>query len=313
MKPSFTIYALAGTPGTGDPSEARIRQSLYPKSPIQWDSEKMAFLEIVGPLEFSDYIDIREKVDRIRENKRFSQVLLYMNSPGGVAAGAPETAAAINRLNLEKPVLCVAEGYCASAGYMLASQCSELIVSPTCTVGSVGVISVLVDSTEMFKRLGLRVIPVATGPDKTVGLEGVPIDDAAVATMLELVNQLQRQFILTLKESPFLNSDKIVAMASRAGVWLGEEAVKNGFATGLGTFEEVRRRVDRQQADAARAEIETLKGEEAAGKYCDLVAELAGGSFYRASREHHVAIATQFPKLAAAAQREDPEIVEAMS
>mgnify|MGYP002623032330 CR=1 FL=1 len=313
MKPEFTIYALHGLPTNFESPEARaaMRAALFPRpASIDWKSDRMANMSIVGPLEFSDYAMIRAKAEAIRLNPRVEQVLMYLNCPGGVAPGGPETAAALAKLNKAKPILCVAEGYCASAGYQLAAMATELIVSPTCLVGSVGTRSVLIDDSKMMEQLGVRVIPIVTGKDKAVGLEGVPVDDHAVQVITDLVNSYQRQFILSLKQSTFLDADKIVALAENASVWLGDEAVKQGFATRVGSFEQIVAELRDQESIAetrkaisAKQAIEKLKGEAAEDKYLELIG-------YGASVEDRQRIEQEFPQLCATVKRLSPDLFE---
>jgi len=254
MKPPYSVYFMHGLPtfDADQKATARIRQSLFPsldRKPFKL--EGLGMLAITGALEFEDYFQIRTQAESLLRDPTVEQVLLYINSPGGLASGAPETAAALARLNAEKPILGVGEGFVASAGFMLAAQATELVVAPSTLLGSVGVRLVLIDDSKLFEKLGVRVIPVSTGKDKNVGLEGVPVQDEDVATIQRLVDSFQTQFILSLKSSPFLNADKIVAMAENASVWLGAEAVRLGFASRTGTLEEVFARGGRLLAHAS--------------------------------------------------------------
>jgi ClpP class serine protease len=301
-------YGVPTSYAGNDPDATmRLRAKLFPPAPrVEWTPEQMGFLEIVGPLEFADYSLIRAKVDALAKNPRVQQVLAYMNCPGGVASGAVEAANALGRLNKQKPILCVAEGLCCSAGYMLAAQCAELVLASTALTGSVGTRFVLIDDSELFAKLGIKVIPVSTGDDKNIGLEGVPVDDAQIEAIERRVQSHQRQFILTLKRSPFLNADKIVALAVRAEIWLGEDAVALGFAHRLGTFEEISDELHgkfaERQAAQARQSLESLRGQEALDQFDRLTCEAAGCDYFDEAPESIVeSIRGDYPKLARAA------------
>jgi ClpP class serine protease len=306
-----SVYMQYGLPtsyaGGDDEATMRLRKSLFPPAPrVEWTPEQMGFLEIVGPLEFADYSLIRVKVDALAKNPRVQQVLAYMNCPGGVASGAVEAANAIGRLNKQKPILCVAEGLCCSAGYMLASQCAELVLSPTTLTGSVGTRFVLIDDSALFERLGIKVIPVSTGDDKNIGLEGVPVDDAQVAAIERRVQSHQRQFIMSLKRSPFLNAERIVALALRAEIWLGEDAVALGFAHRLGTWEEIsdelHGKFSERQAAQARQSLESLTGQMALDEFDRLTCEAAGCDYFDEAPAPIVSqIRSEYPRLARAA------------
>jgi hypothetical protein len=72
-------------------------------------------------------------------------VLLDISSPGGEAAGMAGLADLIRSVRQTKPVTAFVNDMAASAAYGIASAANEIVISPTSTVGSIGVVMLHAD------------------------------------------------------------------------------------------------------------------------------------------------------------------------
>jgi protease-4 len=125
------------------------------------------------------------------------------------------------------PVVAYVEGSAASGGYFGIAPSDEILVKPSSTVGSIGVIvSAPLSAVERAAQQGETF--VRSGPDKAqVSKDGIREDiEVLQAAFVGTVMQ-HRGDELTLSEEEVASGD----------VYLGAEAVENGFADDVGDLD----------------------------------------------------------------------------
>jgi hypothetical protein len=88
----------------------------------------------------TSYEGIAAQLERAAADPQVKTVVLDIDSPGGEATGMFSLAAKVRAVAAEKPVIAVVNDMAASAAYGIASQASEIVVSETSLVGSIGVV-----------------------------------------------------------------------------------------------------------------------------------------------------------------------------
>lgn len=207
-----------------------------------------AVVTIEGPLThraewfWDSYESIRERVTAALESSA-STVVLRIDSPGGDVAGCFETARELRALAASKGkrIVAYADGMAASAGYALACAAAEIYLPATGFVGSIGVISTLVDVVELDRKIGLNYAVVASGARKRYGHPNVPISDAAIANTQAQVDSLADLFFDLVSEARGLPASALSAL--EAGMLIGEQAVVAKLANGVCTFDELLERI----------------------------------------------------------------------
>ncbi len=177
----------------------------------------VAVIRIIGPMVrrpdlvsqvifgATDTDAIQRAVEEAWGREDVASVLLDIDSPGGAVQGIPELAASIARLAEDKPVVAWTRGDCCSAAYWVASQADEVFATPSATVGSVGVILSVVDSTAAHADAGLRVEVFTSGRFKSAGTDGVPLTDEQRVWLQGEVDELGAEFraaVLSSREVP---------------------------------------------------------------------------------------------------------------
>jgi signal peptide peptidase SppA len=122
--------------------------------------------------------DTEELIGAVEEAGRRDDVqalFLDIDSPGGAVNGTPELAAAVTEVSRKKYVYAFTAGEMLSAAYWVGSQADAIYATPSARVGSIGVVRVLVDSSERLKAEGLKVEVFAAGKFKGAGVPGVPL------------------------------------------------------------------------------------------------------------------------------------------
>jgi signal peptide peptidase SppA len=115
-----------------------------------------------------------------------------------------------------KPIVAVANPTMASAAYWIGSAATELLVSPSALVGSIGVFSAHQDISKFLEKEGIRVTLIAAGTKKTLANPFEPLSAEGQAEIQKRVDEFYALFVK--------------AVAHGRGV--SQAAVREGFGQG---------------------------------------------------------------------------------
>jgi capsid assembly protease len=166
-----------------------------------------------------------------------ASILIDVDSPGGYLDLVPETAAEIRAAREEKPVVAVANTSAASAAYWLASQATEVVVTPSGSVGSIGVFTMHSDWSKYDEELGVKTTLIKAGKYKTEANPYEPLSEEAEAFLQERVNESLAMFHADVAKGRNATT-KVVGKEFGEGRMLrAKDAVKVGMADRVDTFE----------------------------------------------------------------------------
>jgi signal peptide peptidase SppA len=140
------------------------------------------------------YTQIQSALARAAEDPSIEGVILHVDSPGGETTGLQETAAAIANLSKVKPVRAMVTGMAASAAYWLVSQATDITLTPSGEVGSVGVRATHVDISEALDSMGVNVTEMHAGKYKTEFSPFAPLSEESKAYMQGLLDNTHQKF-----------------------------------------------------------------------------------------------------------------------
>lgn len=137
----------------------------------------------------------REKFRGAVANPEVKAVVFNVDSPGGTVSGVPEMAEEIFQARSKKPIIAVANTMAASAAYWLAAAASRVVVTPSGSVGSIGVFAMHVDQSKMLDDFGLKVTLISAGQYKVEGNSFQHITEEAFAQIQKEVDDVYEMFI----------------------------------------------------------------------------------------------------------------------
>lgn len=179
-------------------------------------------------------------------------ILLRIDSPGGSAFGMPELAAEIRAARDVKPVVAVADAKAASAAYSIAAQASELYVTPSGMVGSIGVYSAHDDISSMQEKLGVKTTLVSAGTYKTEGNPFEPLTEEARAEIQSKVDAFYEMFVSDVAKGRGVPVKTVKEDFGQGRMVLARDAVAAGMADGIATFDQTLARLEKQAAKVTR-------------------------------------------------------------
>lgn len=127
----------------------------------------------LGPLgEYFGFLDLgvfTESVSAAAADPAVKEIHLVIDSPGGTVVGTRDAAQAVAKAARKKPVLAYSAGLMASAAYYIAAGATRILAGSSAIVGSVGVITAVMDAREFYKGMGITINVFRSGEKKALG------------------------------------------------------------------------------------------------------------------------------------------------
>lgn len=158
-------------------------------------------------------------------------VVLEISSPGGVVDGVPDAAARIAGIGV--PLVAHTASLMCSAAYWLASGADAILASTSGEVGSIGVYCPMIDDSELYKEIGIKIELAKTGELKGMGFPGTGWTDAQKAHMQQLVDDIFADFRGTVTGF----RPDIPAEAMTGGSYIAKRAVTLGLVDDVGALD----------------------------------------------------------------------------
>lgn len=162
-------------------------------------------------------------------------ILLDVDSPGGSVELVPETAALIR--GAQTPVTAIANTMAGSAAYYLASQANELVVTPSGSVGSIGVFARHVDMSGALAQDGVDVTLISAGKFKTEGNPYGPLGDEAKAALQAQVDEFYGMFVDDVARGRGVTSDAVIGGYGEGRMLLASQALAAGMVDRIDTLD----------------------------------------------------------------------------
>ncbi|MFS1808990.1 S49 family peptidase, partial [Bacillus anthracis] len=155
----------------------------------------------------TSYDALRLDYQQALDDPSIASVIFNFDTPGGAVSGVDELAKAIFDGRSQKPTVAYVGGSCASAGYWLASQTSEIIISETAILGSIGVRASIKDTSSADKEAGIHEFISSQSPGKRTDIS----TDEGRAEVQNLVDALADVFISTVANGRGVTPETVIA------------------------------------------------------------------------------------------------------
>lgn len=122
-------------------------------------------------------------------------ILFDIDSPGGSVAGNAEFAAEVMKARATKPIIAQVQYCAASAAYLVAAACTEIVAAPSARIGSIGTYAILEDLSGALEQLGIKETFVFAGEGKDDNNVAAPPSAALIARTQKAVDLAYGQFV----------------------------------------------------------------------------------------------------------------------
>lgn len=183
------------------------------------------------------YQEVARDIQAAAEDPETRSIVLYADTPGGEVAGAFELAASLRDLTGGKRLVAMVDSMALSAGYLLASQSDEVVVTPTGLTGSIGVVMRHVDFSRALDSDGVQVTHIFAGDHKIDGNPYEPLPASVRADFQREIDATYDEFVQAVAEGRDLSAEHV--RGTQARTYRASDAVEAGLADRVGTFDQL--------------------------------------------------------------------------
>lgn len=144
------------------------------------------------------YNAIRSMMNAALADPDVSRIVLDINSPGGQAAGCFELCEDIRAARDVKPVHAVVDAGAFSAAYAIASAATDITVTPSGEVGSIGVVSMHMNLGPALEKIGVDISFIFAGKHKVDGNPFEALPDDVRANIQTDVDRFYGRFVASV-------------------------------------------------------------------------------------------------------------------
>lgn len=195
-------------------------------------------LDFKGSIDAHEVSALREEVTAVLAvAKPEDEVLLRLESPGGVVHGYGLAASQLQRLRERQIPLTVAvDKVAASGGYMMACVANKIVAAPFAIIGSIGVVAQIPNFNRLLKRNDIDIELHTAGQYKrTLTLLGENTEEGREKFREDLneTHQLFKRFVHSMR--PSLDIDAVATGEH----WYGVQAQEKGLVDEISTSDDL--------------------------------------------------------------------------
>jgi len=187
-------------------------------------------------LDVQDIDEISAALDEAVNDPSVTSICLCFASPGGEVTGIPELARKIKKIDeTMKPVYGWTEIQACSGAQWLLSQCRVTGMTPTATIGSIGVYQLVLDMSAKYKNEGVNIQAISSGEYKLIGSDFRPLTKNEEDIITNQVEGIHEEFKHTVTNGrPNVKEEALEGLS-----YNGKEALKLGLTDYVGdSFED---------------------------------------------------------------------------
>lgn len=209
------------------------------EEPAEETKSRLFILNFNGDIHASAVSCLRKEIDALISlvNPEKDEVLLKLESPGGVVHGYGLAASQLQRLKMRNiPLTIAVDKVAASGGYMMACVADKIISAPFAVIGSIGVVAQVPNIHRLLKKNEIDVDVMTAGEYKrTVTFVGENTEKGKQKFQQELeeTHQLFKQFVQ--ENRPQVEIEKVATGEH----WFGTQAIKLNLVDEISTSDDI--------------------------------------------------------------------------
>jgi len=185
------------------------------------------------------YDGIKRMLAHASENDQVNRIVMDFNTPGGSSEGIDEIGLLINKIDADvKPIHGYTSGGANSAGYWMISSCRDVTCTKMATLGSIGVVTIHQEISQMLKDRGVEVTVFRDGEMKAKPNMYEKLDEKTKNMVNSSLSLLGNFFLDHVAEQRGFDRSTVRADVGEGRVFFGQEAVANGLADRIMFFDD---------------------------------------------------------------------------
>ena len=212
-----------------------------------------------------------EKLEELSQNKNTKAVIVFINSPGGTVVGGETLYKSIKSIAQQKPIISVMGEVATSAAYMASLGSNYIFAQEGTITGSVGVLVLSSEFTELAKKIGISTEVIKSGDLKASPSPLEKMTPKAREQMEKIVQEISKNFINLVKKERKLNNNK-TQLISDGRIFTGQSALQIGLIDSIGNIKEAKEylKIERNIDMLPILNMEIIKKEKMIEKFLSL-------------------------------------------
>ena len=212
--------------------------------------EKVAVVPVVGTIASADSTvpgtqppvtpeGLADALRQAAEDQSVAAVVLEVNSPGGGVTASDEMHQSILdfKKSSGKPVVVSMGDTAASGGYYVSTAADKIVANKTTLTGSLGVIFLLTNISELADKYGVKQEVVKSGKFKDMGSSFRELTPEEREILQSIVNESYDEFVEVIVKGRGLPEERVREIAD-GRVYSGEQARELGLVDSFGDLDE---------------------------------------------------------------------------
>ena len=180
-----------------------------------------------------------EKLEELSQNKNTKAVIVFINSPGGTVVGGETLYKSIKNISQQKPIVSVMGEVATSAAYMASLGSNHIFAQEGTITGSVGVLILNTEITELAKKIGVSTEIIKSGDLKASPSPLEKITPKAREQIEKIVKEISENFINLVKKERKLDNNK-TQLISDGRIFTGQSAAQTNLIDAIGNIKEAK-------------------------------------------------------------------------
>lgn len=194
---------------------------------------------------------LSRSLDLMVAEPSIKSIILDIDSDGGSSLGLQEFAGKVRSSRGSKPILAIANAKANSAAYWIGTAADAFYATPSAIVGSVGVVTLHMDHSEMLANEGIKPTFIISGRYKVEGNPYEPLGDEAAAHLQKLNNDVYATFVGDVARNRGVSEATVKKDFGEGRVFTARDAKARNMIDGIATMDQVIKRSLSFKASAA--------------------------------------------------------------
>lgn len=200
--------------------------------------------DVINSVATQSTAELAEEIRAAAVEPKVDAIVLEVDSPGGEVFGVPEAWASIRESEKLKPIVAHANSVMASAALYVSSPATEIWVTPSGEVGSLGVYALHINAAKAIEDMGeeWEFIEADDSPYKVEGNPAGPLTDEGRAQIKKAVNRYMGMFVRDEARGRGVSVDHVREHFGKGRMLSPQEALAAKMIDQVGTLEQAIRR-----------------------------------------------------------------------
>lgn len=167
-------------------------------------------------------------------------ILLVVDSPGGGVYESDELYLKLKdyKETTGNPVWTYMKSQACSGGYYISMASDKIFANRNCTTGSIGVIMSLVNTKDLYDKLGIKEINITSGKNKAMGSSGQDLTDEQKEILQSNVDEAYEQFVSIVADGRKIDVETVKKIAD-GRIYTAKQALELGLIDEIADYETV--------------------------------------------------------------------------